>query len=196
MSNWSYQKIIFTALIGFAAVVGGVWVGGALFQQEPLAIQAADLGSDYAELDARFASFTVGDHFPWEDFMNPDGSQGDFDVMRGDSPALYIFSSTTCEPCLVLLSHLQKIRAERLQPEVKVVVCVPADLQPVSEDFVNLTAGMALVYIERAYWAAEYQIAFWPTIVAVDGDGFVQHIQFGYPNEIDMEIQRYFYRSN
>ena len=196
MSTWNYPKILFTALLAFAAVVGGVWVGSALFQKEPLTVQAEGLGSDYDELDARYVSFAVGDHFPWEDFLNADGSTGDFDVMRDGHPALYIFSSTTCEPCLALLATLQKLRKERLQEDVMLVVCVPSDLRPVSEDFLELTDGMKLVFIDRAYWATQYQMMFWPTIVGVDGSGFVQHFQIGYPNELDKEFQLYFYRSN
>jgi thiol-disulfide isomerase/thioredoxin len=196
MSNWSYQKIFFIGIVAFAAVIGGTWVGGALFQKEPLAVQAEGLGIDYDELDARYASFTIGDHFPWEDCLYPDGSRGDFDALRDGRPALYIFSSTSCGPCLSLLAYLHKVREEKLREDVMLVVCVPSDLRPVGEDFAEVAEGMKLVFIDRAYWAAQYQIAFWPTIVGVDASGFVQHIQFGYPEELDKEIPLYFFRPN
>lgn len=189
MSSWTYPKILFIALLAFAAVIGGVWVGGRLFQHDPLSVQAESIGYGYDELDARYASFAVGDHFPWEDCLYPDGSRGDFDAMRQGRPALYVFSSTSCEPCLMLLAMLKKARAEnRLRDDVLLVVAVPSDLQPVGEEFQLLTESARLVFIDRAYWAAQYQIAFWPTLVAVDASGFVQHIQFGYPAELDKDM--------
>jgi len=194
MSNWSYPKIFFTGVIAFAAVIGGVWVGGALFQKESPIVHAEQGGYDYEELDARYASFTDGDHFPWENFLYPDGTQGDFDAMRNGRPAIYVFSSTSCGPCLSLLSDLQKAQKDGMLGDPMLVVCVPSDLRPVSEDFLNLCEGMKLVFIERAYWAAQYQIEFWPTVIAVDGSGFVQHIQFGYPNEFDKAFQRLYFR--
>jgi len=196
MGNWSYGKIILTGLVCFVAVLGGVWVGNEFFQPEPQLISLEGKHTYEDDLDARYVSFTSGDHFPWESYLTLEGDSSSYEALRDGRPAIFIFATTGCRPCLSLLAHWQDEVQAQLRSDVLVALCVPADMAPLPEDFLALTGDLPITLIDRDYWGTMYDMSFWPTIIAVDGSGFVQHIQIGYANVLDAQFRDYHARAN
>ncbi|MDH3892807.1 MAG: hypothetical protein OEV49_17225 [candidate division Zixibacteria bacterium] len=191
-----YVKVLFGAVFGFIAVVGGMLVGNAILNRDAETRPLFDQSPIESELDEQYVTFTDGDLFPLEDYVDRDGVPGNFEQLLGGRPALLLFVSYDCEPCLVLLRAFKKNFADKVRPEVQVIVCLRDDRGPPPAEFEGLFEGFELAYYQGEYWQKTYFMGFWPTIIGVDGSGFVHSIQFGYESYIDIELAKFFFVSN
>lgn len=133
-----YFKVIFGAVLGFVAVVGGMLVGNALLNRDAETSPLFDRNPVESELDYEYVTFTTGDLFPLEDFVDSDGAPGNFEQLLGGRPTLLLFISYTCEPCHVLLQAFKKTFVEKLRPDVQVFVCLRDDRGKPPPEFVGL----------------------------------------------------------
>ena len=180
-----YVKVLFGAVLGFVAVVGGMLVGNAILNRDAEISPLFDYSPVESELDGQYVTFTDGDLFPLEDYVDSDGVPGNFEILLGGRPTLLLFVSYTCQPCHTLLRAFKKTFAEKVRPNVQVVVCLRGDRGQPPPEFEGLFEGFELAYYDGDHWHQTYRMGFWPTIIGVDGSGFVQHVQFGYENYID-----------
>jgi hypothetical protein len=191
-----YTKIIFGALLGFVAVVGGMLVGNAVLKRDAPAAPLFDYSPAESALDDQYVTFSDGDLFPLEDYVDGQGKPGDFEQLLGGRPTLLLFLSYTCEPCHGLLKAFKKYYLEKLRPDVQLYVCLRQEFGSPPPEFAGLFDDFELIYYDGAHWSLSYNMGFWPTIIGVDGSGFVRHIQFGYENYIDYELADFFFKSD
>lgn len=191
-----YVKILFAAVFGFVAVVGGMLVGNALLNQNAETMPLFNSNPVESALDEEYVTFTDGDLFPLEDYVDSDGQPGNFEQLLGGKPTLLLFVSFTCEPCHVLLRVFKETFAQMVKPDVQVVVCLRSDQGQPPPEFVGLFDSFKLIYYDHDHWGRTYKMGFNPTIIGVDGSGFVKHIQFGYESYIDYDLASFFFESN
>ncbi|MDH3889875.1 MAG: hypothetical protein OEV49_02225 [candidate division Zixibacteria bacterium] len=191
-----YVKVLVGAVLGFVAVVGGMLVGNAILNRDAETAPLFDAGRVDSQLDDQYVNFTDGDLFPLENYVDRDGLQGNFEQLLGGRPTLFLFVSYTCEPCHVLLRVFEKTFAEKVRPDVQVFVCLRGDRGQPPPEFEGLFDDFELIYYDGDHWGKTYNMGFYPTIIGVDGSGFVQHIQFGYESYIDIELAKFFFVSS
>ena len=187
-----YVKVLFGVLLAFLGVAGGIYVGFALVDRsgDPTATPMGDMPDEQGH---RYLVFDVGDLFPEENCRLGDGSQANFAQLLKGQKSILIFSSFGCEPCRRLLRSWKEGVRPKLRSDVQVIVCAPYRMDAaVPEEYRDLLEGTQLVYFDERYFADYYDLTTFPTIVAVDGSGFVHHIQYGFGGAVDYEIMDHY----
>ncbi len=193
----SYIKILFTVVLGFAGIVSGIYVGHALVNQtaEPVVLpQEENVGITNSELDARYVNFTAGDLFPREEFTAVSGETGQFEQLVEGKNTLVFFVSFGCEPCHELLAFFNHNLYERLNPDVQLVACLRDATAGIPTEYAGLLKHMMVVFYDSDYWAEQYDLDFWPTIIGVDNSGFVRHVQLGWEEYIDYPLMEFYFK--
>ncbi len=187
-----YFKMLFGAVIAFAGIAGGIYVGFALVDKSPQEIGVSRLAPTGDHEVQPWVEFDIGDLFPLDDYFELDGSVAGFEQLLQGKKTVLIFTSFGCEPCLKLLQTWGRDVAPKLADNVQVIVCATRDADAVPDEYRPLLEKAKLIYYDERYYRDKYHMAFFPTVVGVDASGFVQHIQFGFDGTIDYEIMDYF----
>jgi hypothetical protein len=192
----TYTKIIIGAVLAFAGVVGGIYVGyGLTVGKENRVAEGAQVAvtaaiTESSEIAVRFAA---GDAFPPEIYFDQTGTQREFDSLLRVKSSVIIFATTTCGPCLDLVRYAHDRMLKRLKESVQVVVILDRGQWPPPQEYVGLFQGINVCLVDHAHWQADYHWVFWPIIVGTDNSGIIQHMQYGYTNAIDREIVELYY---
>ncbi|MDF1545304.1 MAG: thioredoxin family protein [bacterium] len=132
-------------------------------------------------------SFGVGDLFPLENCLSIDGDSTNFERILGEVPTLLIFAGSGCPPCDRFFALWQPVDLE-LKKDIRRILCLPiAQMDELTENFSSIDRS-DVFYIDTKLFVEKYNLDYFPTIVAVDGSGFVSHIQYGHTGRIDKEI--------
>ncbi len=191
-----YVKMLFGAIIAFAGVAGGIYVGFALVDKSPMETGVSRPATTGDNEVQPWLEFNDGDLFPLDDYFELDGSVAGFEQLLQGKKTVLIFTSFGCEPCSNLLKTWARDVAPKLTADVQVVVCATRDADGVPDEYRPLLEKAKLIYYDERYYRDKYHLAFFPTVIGVDASGFVQHIQFGFDGTIDYEIMDYFTNSN
>lgn len=195
----TYVKIGFGGLLAFLSVVGGIYVGNALIGSNGRLLSHAPNPRAGQEVGDLYVEFEVGDLFPLENYIEADGRQANFEQLlqsQGKETVL-LFVTFGCKPCLRLIEHWNTRVHPSLKPNVQVVVCLPQDRREVPEEHKHLVADKRVIYYDEEYFGSQYHFGFYPTILAVDKYGFVNHIQFGFGRSaFDRELLKFSMISN
>ena len=187
-----YLKMLFGAVIVFSGIAGGIYAGFALVDRSPEKIVAAKPHPvDYSESQP-WVEFNIGDLFPLDNYIEPDGSIANFEQLLSGKRTVLIFTSFGCEPCIKLLRTWVSDVTPRLADDVQVVVCATHKAEGIPDEYRPLLEKVKLIFHDERYYRDKYHMAFFPTVFGVDASGFVQHIQFGFDGTIDYEIMDYF----
>lgn len=193
--NSFYAKVIFGAIVGFAAIVLGIYVGYAIIGPDQSFTPTKDQWENaYDSLDEQYVSFTDGDLFPLEPYWDENGNEHSFEQLLKGKPTILLFMSIGCGPCKDMLSFWNGGVDARLADNVQVVACIRKDSGPIPSDYKDLLSNKTVAFFDGSRWNNVYDMAFWPTIVGVDNSGFVNHVQIGFDNKIDGEFKRLFYK--
>lgn len=187
-----YVKFLFAVIIGLAAVLSGILVGKRISRigsEIPEAYAASDPHNEsISRLDSIYVRFEPGDSFPDEKYTDAEGRLKDFGSLLHGRNSLILFSSTGCEPCYELLESFDTKYLELLRPDVQVLACFPIDSRPLSDEYLKVTSKMQVIFTDIEYWLLKYDMGFWPTVIGVDKNGIVKHIQLGFDELLDYEI--------
>jgi hypothetical protein len=193
--NSVYAKIFFGSLVGFLAIILGIYVGFAIVGVKSRPGPTPEqLANSFDSLDERYVNFNPGDLFPLENCRDQNGNETNFELLINGQPTIFMFLSTTCGPCHDLLRYWRGGITEMLKSEVQVYICLRMEKSDIPAEYEELYSGFELVFFDGDYWAITYDMSFWPTVVGVDASGFVKHIQFGFENKIDPAIARYYFK--
>ena len=86
-------------------------------------------------------------------------------------------------PCLAELSRLQRVHQASAERPFVVAFHGGKDSKRLDEIRKRLGLSFPLVQDTQQRLARRYGVRCWPTTIAVDADGRVQHIQFGIEHE-------------
>lgn len=175
-----YTKILFGGVIAFCGIVGGIYTGlGALKYNQP-DNTVATYGKDFMKNTATDLTFYPGDLFPLENYIDTGGQIGNYEQLLGENPAVILFVSLDCGPCHELLEFWKRHMEERMHGDVRVIACIANDDRSIPPEYAALLNKIEVTFIDRIRWRNLYNLRNWPTIVGVDGSGFVSHIQYGF----------------
>ncbi len=180
------RRNLLFVLLCLAGSALGVYAGFLIFTKEPVPAIAQPLPGS-AELSMTFGT---GDAFPSEDFTDREGNTGNFESLLKDKETILFFTHFGCETCHDLLKFWKEKIQSRLHDDVQCVVCMERAGGDVPIEYAGLVDGMNVIFYDGDRWRNFYQMEFWPTIVTVDEDRMVTHVQFGFDYTIDYEIIR------
>ena len=190
----SFVKSVAAALVMFCGIAGGIWFGSSLWIKGNVQAESVNLTPPQESIEEIYVSFEAGDLFPLENFTDSKGTVRNFEDLLGHGVStLLLFSDLECSPCLDLLRQLKKISPERLNEECRIVLCLAVDRSSVPEEFTGLVEDYEIITYDTDYWWNKYRMGFSPTVIGVDGSGFVTHIQLGFDGYLDYELSSYFF---
>jgi thiol-disulfide isomerase/thioredoxin len=172
--------------------IGGVYIGNALTRDERSGVRSTVpiLPSDHRrEIEPllRF-SVPVGQPFPNESFETPTGRLGKFAEFFDGTPSVLLFWNLDCVTC-VEQAHLWRAHLEPLlQKNMKQVACISDEASDENRANWHLLSEKTVVYIDYDYFREELGLKVLPTIIAVDGAGLIQHIQYEFSPLFDEAI--------
>lgn len=183
-------RVLLVGIVLLASVAGGVYVGHALTDRSTSPSPPQPVDGDNHGGPPRM-SLSPGDLFPPE-LARVDEKATDFGSLLHDREAIVVFVSMQCSPCLDLLRFWSAVCRNRIRDDVLQIV-VLADSTTIPPEYLGLLTGFSLVRYHASTWKELYNQDFWPTIVGVDNNGFITHLQYGFEQSIDHELaQRFF----
>ena len=123
-----------------------------------------------------------GDSAPDAIFEDDLGDQFALHRFRGRNMLLNFWQSWSA-PCLAELSRLQRLHQASAERPFVVAFHGGKDSKRLDEIRKRLGLSFPLVQDTQQRLARRYGVRCWPTTIAVDADGRVQHIQFGIEHE-------------
>ncbi len=200
-----YVKVIFIAVTLFIGISSGIYVGYAYIGANGEAVSdnnaTTETHGDHSngegiDLDEQFVNFGAGDLFPLESYVDKNNNKGNFENLLQNKATIFLFVSLTCTPCHDMLLYWNLNIQDKLNKDVQVVVCLREKDGEVPVEFMGLLENKQLVFFDGDHWSLQYDMAFWPTIIAVDESGFVRKVQLGFENYIHYDIANYFFVQN
>ena len=190
----TYTKIAVGAVLAFAGVLGGIYIGYGLTigrdqKKDPYQSSSAPT----KEASDKVLNLKIGDAFPPESYTDATGQAGNFESLLKDQEAVILFASVGCEPCLDLLRYIQQSMLSRLRPGVQVVLVIDRNQWPFPEEYKGLAERLQVAIVDGDYWRQTYNWVFWPITIGVDNSSIIRHVQYGYANAIDYELVEYYY---
>lgn len=170
-----------TVLLVFAVVVigsaAGVYIGHAL-TDKPVVPATLPVGLRH-QIDPNLQLvFEIGNRFPNEPFVELNGSPGNFEDLFDGRKTVLLFWSFGCEPCFQQADNWNKYMSPLLRDDVKVIVCLADKFRPEVSKHRDMLKEKRIVFIDGLKFLNTYNLAVMPTIVVLDGQGFVFHIQY------------------
>lgn len=172
-----------TMVIAFAVGLLGSATALILFRvlssDKPVPIvMNSDVESQYPH---EYRSFLeVGSRFPEETCLTPEGYEQSIHSLSKAGPTVLFLSSPACEACLEQDSLWSQVMRPALMSDVLEVLCLPLhykDSTIVSERY---TRERKIVYFDDERFREVYHFVIMPTIISLDGSGFITAIQYGY----------------
>lgn len=188
----TYVKLLVIALTLVLSVVLGVRIGQSLpgsVSHQPVPVDAMRQGvSGPPQMNLH-----TGDLFPPESVLTANQEWIMFDRLYEGKPALVLFVSLKCGPCVELLQSWDQVLSDRVADGVQQIVALSLRA-PLPAEYKGLFEKVQLVRYDGDIWRSLYNQDFWPTLVGIDNNGFISHIQYGYEQTIDFELVERFFK--
>ncbi|HWR82303.1 MAG TPA: hypothetical protein VN285_03275 [Candidatus Deferrimicrobium sp.] len=191
----TYAKIIISTILGTIGIAGGIYLGFALTGERPQTPWSAAPPPEPEFPPEKRPVFEAGDLFPTVDCIDVDGNTTNFERVIDGRPTAFLFVQYGCGPCYELLRFWVEEIDPILIPQAQVVICLPDDAGEPPTPYENLIHGKTVVKYAKNLFQKTYNFVLYPTVVTVDKSGFIQHIQLGFDQTLDIEVYRVMTRS-
>lgn len=174
------------SLIGAAPAVG-VIVGKSTWQSSvsiPIARQSSLAWID----EGSRLRLSLGDKFPPVPYITAGGSKGNAsDLFEGEG-AVYLFWSLGCHGCLTQARLWNRTMEPALKDSFRSVVFLDEKYTSEVDRYADLLGDMQVVFVDMSRLTEDLNLVTLPTIIAVDGEGRVLHVEYEEDYAFDREL--------
>jgi len=149
-------------------------------QQQAIVTQPLTLVPDSPAQDAaaQTVNLHVGERFPNEFATAWDGSETEFKTLFDGTPTVIMFWSLECESCVAQAELWSKTIEPVIMNSIKQVVCLADGYgSPIPKAYSHLLEDKILFFPDFDLLGEKYYLLSTPTIIALDGQGIIQHVQ-------------------
>lgn len=187
----TYARVIIGSFIAFLGISLGIYAGFALTGNKMKVLEVPV--SQSASSANREMYISPGDNFPDEFYYDSIGNSFDFHELLKDKKTILVFSLWGCGPCTDFIKDFLGKMVHHLQPEIQVVFIEDKNNPDIPPEYVEQASQLKIVFVDMSQWVTTYDLSMWPTIIGVDKESKILHIQFGYPKAIDPRLAEYFF---
>ncbi len=187
ISSLANRRIAHLGIVFLCGIVGalvGLGIGkGVLEGRRGLPISLAP--SDQYILQSDRLIVERGNRFPYLTCTDSRGWPMTIDSFFDGNPTVLFFWSFGCAGCFTQAHLWTEYIAPELPNRVKEVICLDSAYAEELHEHDGMIGDRFVVFVDFSELASTYNLVILPTIIAVDGGGFITYIEYGEDNLFD-----------
>lgn len=176
------QRAAIIVVLVAAGSLGGIYLGDALGFGRGRAVRSTIPilpAHKQRTVEPEFAfAASVGQPFPDVMYTTLEGKTGRTAGFFDGTPTVFLFWHMDCVSCVEQAHTWRSSVQPWLKEEVKQIACLSASTPEDNRMNAHLMKSMTTIHVDYDYFERDLRLVFLPTIIAVDGRGIIQHIQY------------------
>ncbi|MGH8015021.1 MAG: hypothetical protein ACREBV_02400 [Candidatus Zixiibacteriota bacterium] len=187
----AFAKHLFFTIIVFIGVVSGILIGYQLISKKQASALSTEVSGISDVPDNMRLKFGQGDLFPEVFFFAADSTKCDLRATFRGKKCAVIFAELECVPCQDFFEQWNQIVTQNLKEGVQELVVISKEQISINGQLPEALEGMSVRILDLEEFKKVQNLVIFPTVVTIDEQGIVRHIQYGLRGGIDYEILKF-----